>query len=422
VTLPPLYQQQMDVLKSPARFRVVVAGRRFGKTLLSVVACLQTALKGGRVWLVSPSYKQTMEAWAYLQRLVSQMPRSVAKTQIAELAVHFAGGGSIQARTGDNPDNLRGAGLDGVVLDEAATLKPEVWDLVLRPALADKQGWALFIGTPRHFNHFYDWYERGQSGDYPDWASWQHPTWTNPHIKPEEIEAAQRDMTPEDFDQEFGASFTAVGGAVFADLGRNRPAYLRPMPAGLDVLRTGVGMDWGTTPQHMAAVVCGQVLKTGAVWIRSAWQSDSGSSDLWREEAVRCKQDYGATFARVDRSQSSELDRLRAEGFSDVESGIAQVEARIGDFQGLVMRRAIYFDAAGPGVVDYYNRLCAYHRHPAGASKAGQVVEEEDDDVDAGCYLVSELLRRPTLLPGTPERRERRGSRPYDPRIVRKAV
>ena len=147
-------------------------------------------------------------------------------------------------------------------------------------------------------------------------------------------------------------------------------------------------MDWGTTPQHKAAVVSGGVTSTGSVWLRSSWLSASGSSDLWRNEALRCKRDYDASFARVDRSQSSELDRLRAAGFLNAESGIAKVDVRIGEFQGLVIRKAVFIDSSGPGCVELYNHLCAYHR-----DRDGVIVEEEDDDIDAALYLVNELVR-----------------------------
>lgn len=387
VTLPPLHKSQMEIAKSPARFKVVCCGRRWGKTMLAMVMCLRAALKGGRIWHVAPSYKQTLEGWAYLQRLVAQMPLSLAKVHVSELSVTFVGGGSIQMRTADNPDNLRGSGLDGVVLDEAATIKPDAWDLVLRPALADKQGWALFISTPQHFNWFYELYERGQDAANSDWASWQRPTWDNPYIAETEIEAAQRDMLEEDFDQEFGASFTAVGGAVFRLLAADRHFYLRPMPQGLVFNRVGVGMDWGTTKAHNAAVVAGGKLKSGPVWMRSRWQSDSGSSNDWNDEAERCQVDYGASFARIDRSQSSNIDSVKKRGFSNAETGIAHVEARIGDLQGLIKRREIFFDSEGPGMREFYNHLCGYHR-----DRDGKIVEEEDDDVDAACYLVSELV------------------------------
>lgn len=396
VTPPPLHKAQAAIVHSPARFKVVCCGRRFGKTMLGVFTAvfgnregtIKGALQGKRIWWVAPSYKEALEGWSYLQRLVVQLPKSIATTSTTELMVKFAGGGSVQVRTGDDPDSLRGSGLDGVVLDEAATMKPDVWYLVLRPALADKQGWALFIGTPRHFNWFYDLYSRAESKAEANWQAWQHPTWDNPYIPQSEIDAAQRDMLPEDFDQEFGASFTAVGGAVFRLLSAERARFLRPMPRDLDFTRTGIGEDWGTTPSHQANTTCGSLTRGGQVWIRSSWLSPSGSSDLWRAEAVRCRKDYGASFARVDRSQASELDRLRAVGFWDAQKGIADVQARIGDMQGLILRYNVFWDIAGPGVIENYNHFCAYHR-----DREGRIVEEQDDDVDGTLYLTSELVR-----------------------------
>lgn len=398
ITLPPLHPSQSAIAKSPARFKVVACGRRWGKTLLAATLLLDGALRGKRLWHVAPTYKQTLEGWDYLQKLVSQLPAGLAKTNVSELTVHFKGGGSVQLRTADNPDNLRGAGLDGVVFDEAAMGKQGAWELVLRPALADKQGWALFISTPQHFNWFYDLWERGQSPEHPDWASWQLPTWDNPYIAQSEIDAAQRDMEPEDFDQEFGASFTAVGGAVFPLLSANRPMYLRPMPSDLQFVRTGVGMDWGTTKEHNASVVSGSVLSSGAVWIRSAWLDSSGDAAAWFDEAMRCRRDYRATLARVDRSQSSAKATLKAQGY-DAETGVANVEARVGAYQGLIRRRALFFDINGPGVREYYAHLCEYHRTPEGQPNAGKPVEEHDDDVDAGGYLVHELVQPSVAMP-----------------------
>lgn len=384
IMLPPLHPTQREIAKHPARFKVVCCGRRWGKTVLGIVMCLRTALKGGRVWWVAPVYKQALEGWLYLLNLITRIPNVGVKQD--ELIVRFPGGGSIQIRTGDNPDNLRGAGLDGVVLDEAAVMKPANWALALRPALSDHKGWAMFISTPKHYNWFYDLYERGE-GDSAEWHSWQHPTWDNPFIDAAEIESARSDMLEEDFDQEYGASFTAVGGAVYRLLSANRYKYLRPMPNALDFRKVGEGMDWGTTKQHQAAVVAGGRLSSGFVWLRSSWQDFSGSSDAWRAEAVRGIKDYGATFARVDRSQSSELDRLTAAGFKDVGVGNPHVDVRNAELQSLIIAGNVAWDSQGPGIIEYYNRLCSYHR-----DEDGKIVEEEDDDVDAGNYLVSELV------------------------------
>lgn len=394
ITLPPLHASQREIAESPARFKVVCCGRRWGKTLLATTICLKAALEGGRIWHVAPTYKQTLEAWGYLMRLVSQMPPQFASIQVSELMVTFATGGSIQMRTGDSPNNLRGSGLDGVVLDEAAVLKPDVWDLALRPSLADRQGWALFISTPQHFNQFYDWYMLGEDPSNHDWASWQHPTWDNPHIPESEIEAARRDMLPEDFDQEFGASFTAVGGAVFPILSADRMYFLREMPKGTieQLRRKGVGMDWGTTKEHQAAVVGGGITGPGAVWITSAWMNGDGSPFDWNTEAERVKRTIGADFARVDTSQSSNLATLKTKGF-EVNTGLRDVETRIGALKGLIARKSVFFDANDPGVRELYRHLCEYRRYPDSHANAGKIVEENDDDVDACLYLIAELVQ-----------------------------
>ena len=392
VTLPPLHPSQQMIARHPARFKVLACGRRWGKTLLAILLLVRAGLKGGRVWHVAPTYKQTLEGWDYLTRLLTQLPPGLFDIRVSELEVVFPqpGGrppGRLQLRTADNPGNLRGSGLDGVVIDEAALVKPETWDLVLRPALADRKGWALFISTPQHFNWFWELWSRGEDTTQTDWASWQMPTWDNPYIDREEIDAAQRDMEPGDFDQEFGASFTAIGGAIFPLLTQHRQYYLRPMPRDLVWARTGIGMDWGTTKEHNAAVVCGSITKSGAVWIRSAWLDATGADDAWFEEAERCRRDHGATFARVDRSQSSARGRLKALGL-EADVGVADVEARVGAYGGLIRQRALFFDVAGPGVREYFRHMTEYHRDPL----TGKPVEEQDDSVDAGGYLVKELV------------------------------
>jgi len=408
VTLPPLHDSQRVIAKHPARFKVVCCGRRDGKTVLGIVLCIRCAAKKGRAWWIAPTYSIALEGWNYLLRLVRNFPG--VKVAVSRMMATFPGGGTIEIKTADNPDNLRGAGLDFAAMDEFASMKPDVWDLIIRPALADHQGEALFISTPKHYNHFFDLYQHAEADETGTWACWQHPTWDNPFIPQDEIDAAQRDMDPADFDQEFGASFTAVGGAIWPLLSANRPLYFRPMPANLDFRRKGIGMDWGTTDGHKAAVVSGGITSTGAVWFFSRWESASGSSNDWYDEAARCKRDYGITFARVDRSQSSAIDHLKSnrELLLLADKGIADVESRIGDFQGLVRKQAVFFDLNGIGMREFYTHCCEYHR-----DEDGKVVEEKDDDVDAACYLVAELVKPSAPSMGTGQRySEQRNAQP----------
>lgn len=414
VQLPKLHPEQDKIARDRHRFKVVCCGRRWGKTLLGGVLAFITAARRGRVMWVAPTVKQANEGWAYLTWLARQTPG--CRIHLAIQRISFSGGGFIEMRTeGGDPDNLRGAGLDGVVCDEAALLLSRSWSQVLRPALADKQGWALFISTPQHFNWFYKLFEQGQDPDDKDWVSWQQPSWNNPFLAESEIEDLRKEMTDEDFEQEIGASFTVVGGAILKELAANRPRYLRPMPSGLAVARTGVGMDWGTTFAHRAGVVCMSRLRAGATWTRSSWLSPSGSDTEWLGEAHRCMRDYEADVARYDRSQGSIHDRLEDLGF-DAAPGVAVVEARIGAMLGALKQNAWFFDRNGPGMVEYYDHLVNYHRYPQDHIKAGKVVEEDDDDVDSGGYILIELaqfmpLDRPVERTRTFTYKPRPGSR-----------
>ena len=293
--------------------------------MLGIAVCLKAAHDGGRIWWVAPSYKQALEGWAYLQRLVMQMPASLARTHLSELTVSFPSGGSIQVRTGDNPDNLRGAGLDGVVLDEAATMKREAWDLVLRPALADRQGWALFIGTPNHFNWFYELFQKGESGEQ-DWASWQLPTWDNPYIPSEEIEAARRDMDPSDFAQEFGANFSAQKNAIYPHF--DRDLHVRELDKGL-IFRDGAwGADFGRV--HASAVCAISVDQYGRRWVREVWaQPDSDHGEQTARVVAELRNKYALRRGQVDPNQDALIGLLGKHAVTKASLAEGSRQARI---------------------------------------------------------------------------------------------
>ena len=214
VVFPPLHAGQEAVRRSPARFKVVVAGRRWRKTSLGVLICLESAIHGGRVWWVGPDYGRAAEGWRMLKTLAGQMPPALRlDIRESERMIRLRGRGEVQVRSADDPNSLRGAGLDGVVLDETAYCEPEAWYEALRPALSDREGWAMFPSTPNGSNWFEELYLKAQSE--PGWAGWQFPSWTNPFLKPDEIAKARLDLPDAVFRQEYGAEFVAFAGQVF---------------------------------------------------------------------------------------------------------------------------------------------------------------------------------------------------------------
>jgi hypothetical protein len=213
VDLPPLHEYQAQIVESPARFKVVAGGRRVGKSTLAAVLAMHEAAQGRRVWLVAPVYRQADEIWRTCRMLARQIPR--VRVRDGERMVEFPGGGMIETRSADEPDRLRGAGLDLVILDEAALIAESAWAESLRPALSDRNGRALLISTPRGRDWFWRAFLRGQDEAETDWASWQIPTSANPLIPAAELESARRELPEMVYRAEFLAEFTDEAGSVF---------------------------------------------------------------------------------------------------------------------------------------------------------------------------------------------------------------
>jgi hypothetical protein len=212
VTLRP---SQWTVFGCDQRFRVLVAGRRFGKTYLALVELIQAAWGPGRLaWYVAPSLKQAKRiSWAALKKMTR--PYWAAKPNETDLRIELTCGGTICVRGAENYEALRGDGLDFVVLDEYASMAREVWTEVLRPALADRMGKALFISTPKGFNHLYELVEGAES--WPDWKSFQFSTAEGGNVSLKELESAAQELDERTYLQEFEAKFqtTGVGRAYY---------------------------------------------------------------------------------------------------------------------------------------------------------------------------------------------------------------
>lgn len=207
---------QQTVLADDARFKVVCAGRRCGKSRLAAVGLLIYGLKcpkGSGVMYIAPTQGQ---ARVIIWNLLLDLGRGViASSHVNNMEVTLVNGVVIYVRGADRPDTLRGASLKFVVLDEYADMKPNVWEEVVRASLSDKKGDALFIGTPKGRNHFYDTFNLGQDGEDPEWKSWHFTTEDNPLIDKSEIAAAKRTMSTFAFKQEYLASFDNSGAGNF---------------------------------------------------------------------------------------------------------------------------------------------------------------------------------------------------------------
>ena len=153
-----------------------------------------------------------MVAWKMFHHYLPE--EAILKKNESELSIFLTNGSEICLKGAENEDSLRGAGLSGVVLDEYASMKSNVWGEIIRPALADKQGWGLFIGTPAGKNHFYNHYLRGL-GDDKLWGSWHLMTIDSPTVPASEVAQAREEMNEEQFKQEFEADFIYFAGLIW---------------------------------------------------------------------------------------------------------------------------------------------------------------------------------------------------------------
>lgn len=213
-----LHDGQKTVASDTHRFRVVCAGRRWGKSVLSQLIVLKWAVENkGLYWIVSPTYRQGKQIhWRGLQQIV---PREwILKKNEVELSITLKNGSVIELKGAENPDALRGVKLRGLVIDEIASIRnwDWLWSEVLRPTLTDYQAPCLFISTPKGYNHFFEIYKAGQD-DTGDYKSWRFTSYDNPYIKGEEIDAAKKELTEDTFYQEYMADFRKFTGLVYKD-------------------------------------------------------------------------------------------------------------------------------------------------------------------------------------------------------------
>jgi len=215
-----LLEWQKKVWADPTRFRVVAAGRRCGKSRLAawllIVNALQADKPNSHVFYVAPTQGQARDImWALLVELGHPVIRS---SHINNMQITLINGATISLKGADRPDTMRGVSLKFLCLDEYADMKPEVFEEILRPALADQKGSCLFIGTPKGRNHFYDLYKYAElSDDDPTFSSWHFTSYDNETLDPEEINIAKKSMSTHAFQQEFMASFKNQGSEMFKE-------------------------------------------------------------------------------------------------------------------------------------------------------------------------------------------------------------
>jgi hypothetical protein len=327
---------------------VVVAGRRFGKTHVALTYLLKMACdpasKGLVLWYVSPTYRQSKQiAWRLLKNLLPVGWE--LRTDETDLSIELQNGCVIALRGADNPDSLRGVGLDAVVLDEFQDTGMEAWNEVIRPALADRQGSALFMGTPKGFNCLYDLWNAAQARD--NWEAWQFTTADGGRVPLEELEAARAEMDERTFKQEFLASFECLGGLVYQN-------FDRKVNVRADLADTNgtllVGCDFNIAP--MSAVI--GVRAGDQFHILDELEINNGNTQLMADELLR------------------RYPKRRIHAYPDPSGNARKTSAPVGQTDFSLLRAAGFQVIApdkAPMVVDRVNCVNAAFKNAAGDSK-----------------------------------------------------
>ena len=240
---------QQECHKSRKRFTVLALHRRAGKTELAIMELIDKAMKFrldlGQFFYIAPFLKQAKAiAWARLKQKLEPL-RQVSAVEVneGELSATFQHNGAvIRIFGGDNPDAMRGVRLDGVVIDEVAQIKPEVWNDIIQPALSDRKGWAVFIGTPSGINLFSEIYYRADG--LPDWHAGRYTVYDTNAIDEEEVARLRRDMSETSFSREYLCDFSAAGDDQLISLSEAEEAARRVYTArDTDGLPRIIGVD-----------------------------------------------------------------------------------------------------------------------------------------------------------------------------------
>ena len=246
----PLNAGQKEVAQSNKRFRIVVAGRRWGKTTLALrELCRFASVPDRLVYYVSPTYGMSKRImWKPLKKKLLSL-NWVRKINESDLTITLTNDSEICLKSADNPDTLRGVGLSFCCIDEAADCESEVFYEVLRPALSDTEGHCLIIGTPKGMGWLKDVFDQ-EKLDPESWQSFQYKTISGGNVPPAEIESARRDLDERTFRQEYEATFESYSGLIYYGFGEHN---LGDTPEITDKDLLLIGLDFNVQP--LSAVV-----------------------------------------------------------------------------------------------------------------------------------------------------------------------
>ena len=392
-----LTPKQNEIAKDNTRFRVCCCGRRFGKTILAIEEMIGVAIagKGRKLAYVAPTFQAARDiAWDHLKARCSPIATDVNESQLKiSIKTQEGGSSSIVLKSWDAIETLRGQKFHFLVLDEVAMYRNfwSGWQEVLRPTLTDTKGGAMFISSPKGFNHFYDLYNL-QSTE-PTFKSFHATTYDNPFIDPNEIEEARRALTEDRFYQEYMADFRKQEGLVYKEFNRKQHVTDQ-LPDEKSVVEYVAGVDFGYT--NPAAVIHVKKDMRGMYWVVGEWY-ERGRTDAQIGDYVKsCN--FNSVYADPENPGAIRELNLRGVNVREVNknggTGTSSVIAGVQKVRELMKQQRIKIHSSCHNLIAELE-MYSYPDAKDGLALKEMPVKENDHALDALRYIIMSVQTSP---------------------------
>lgn len=381
---------QKKILASEAKYKVVNCGRQFGKTVFAVSYLLEEALiHPGNYWYVAPTYRQAkLIAWDMLITQVRKLPAAlVKKVNESELYVIVGNGSRVDIKGADEPDRLRGVALHGVVLDEYAFMRPNVFHKVILPMFNTTNGWCIFISTPNGFNHFYDTYISAKGKK--DWDTFHFTSYDNPYASTDVLEEARRELSDEAFSQEYLGEFRKKEGLVYKEFDRDKHVATKDKWEKLQMIDTIAGIDFGFN--NPSALVVIKKDFDNRYWIVAEWKKSRQTTVEVAEKCKNMESLWGISGFYPDPASPEHIEDIRRKGINVRESN-KDIKKGVEKVAGLFKNNRLFVDAECREIIaeletySYPDREA--RRGMSDKNEAEKPVKENDHLLDALRYAL----------------------------------
>lgn len=378
-----LSPKQTEIAKSRKRFRVINAGRRFGKTILAVEEILGVAVAKAdrRIAYIAPTFQQARDiAWEHLKRRCQPIAVDTNESQL-KIVVRTQDGGTstITLKSWDAIESLRGQSFHFLVIDEVAMMRNfwSGWNEVIRPALTDTKGHAMFISTPKGFNHFYELYKKEETDE--NYQSFHATTYDNPHVDPAEIDEAKASLPDDQFAQEYLADFRKVEGLVFKEFDRNRH-LTSELPSDYHMVAKRGGIDFGHT--NPAGILTVYKSRAGVYYVTDEYYERGKVQSELNQEMLSRKCEYWYP----DPAEPDRIEEMRRAGLSILEVS-KNVTAGIDTVRALFKQNRIFIHVNCPNLI-WELETYRYKPKRADSNDPEEPIKENDHLCDTLRYIL----------------------------------